>query len=121
MGLPVRVMCTSEMVRRCSALLAILGAVDRTAVGREAIVAGVGCAIPGGREGRRRSQLTLTVGGCELRFAQFQFAHDAARRLRNPPVQRGPTLPGSGAPRRRLEPIRRRDSTRTALGQKVQR
>jgi len=48
-GLPVRVMCTSEMARRCRcrALFAILGAVDRTAVGREAIVAGGGCGIPG--------------------------------------------------------------------------
>jgi hypothetical protein len=40
-GLPVRVMCTSEtMLRRWNVFLAILGAVDRTAVGREAIVAG---------------------------------------------------------------------------------
>ncbi len=38
----MRVMCTSEMARRCScsALFAILGAVARAAVGREAIVAG---------------------------------------------------------------------------------
>jgi hypothetical protein len=42
-GLPVRVMCTSEwMARRCRALPAILGAVARTAVGKEAIVAGGG-------------------------------------------------------------------------------
>jgi hypothetical protein len=44
-GLPVRVMCTSEMYRRWNALLAILGAVARTTVGREAMVAG-GCGIP---------------------------------------------------------------------------
>lgn len=58
------------MARRCRALRAILGAVDRTAVGREAIVAGRGT---GGRRMRGvGSQLTLSIDGCdrELRFVQ---------------------------------------------------
>jgi hypothetical protein len=77
-GLPVRVMWTSEMARRCSALLAILGAVARTAVGREAIVAGGGCGVP-----RRAASQSIDVdGGCEL-----QSFNSAKQSRRCPPAQ----------------------------------
>ncbi len=55
MGLPVRVMVTSERARRCRALFAIFGA-DRTVVGKEAIAAG-----RGSQQERRPSQLALAM------------------------------------------------------------
>lgn len=78
-GLPVRVMCTSEMDRRCRALLAILGAVDRTAVGREAMVAGGGCGMSQG--GLCRGQLTLTdAAASDWSFIQFKPSKQSRRR-----------------------------------------
>lgn len=84
MGLPVRVMCTSEMVRRCSALLAILGAVDRTAVGREAILACVGCAIPGGWAASQ----SIDVDGGRLRASLRSIP---IRPRRRPPAEKPPS------------------------------
>jgi hypothetical protein len=104
-GLPVRVMCTSEMARRCSALLAILGAVDRTAVGREAMVAGGGCGmwdVP-----RRAASQSIEV---ELRSIQCDQAIETL-----PAGSELPAHPASPS----QEPLERgqserRDSTRQA-------
>ena len=84
-GLPVRVMCTSEMYRRWRALLAILGAVARTTVGREAMVAG-GCGIP-----RWAVSQSIDVGDAELRSSiQAIETPPAGSKLR-------PTLSAGGA------------------------